>query len=658
MLLMLTSIFLFLLVYDLVSRGWEQSIFLKAFVFVGSLMILANLYLAFSWYSNWISNNPGQWLPSITYRPATTNLFAPFMYLTFHMSIPLFFATKRIFNKIFLGLIMASSLFVLYLTSSRSGWLAIFFGLIIWGSYFIFKEKTIFSLIINKFKSNKYLLFGTILLTIIFIFVGGILLYKQSIHPTHGNIFTSRSTLWGPAFTSFQNNPLFGQGQFTYGTSFLAENSTPPESVYVHAHSLYINLLAEMGVLGFVALLIFGVAYLKRLKLSFDQTKEKYIIVAIFAYLISFCVHCIFDSLHLEPALIWPLAILTGVAIANTTKEVEDQISHRPWWVLLLVGFAWFGIWTITPYYQAVELANSNQWQPAYEKFQQAVERDPWNGLAHQQLALSAAVLAQQGQQEMLDIATTALQTTIQHEPSWALNHANLAVLYLANNQPDQAVLEAQNAVKLAPRAPLYALNMGTILEQTGDTDQAQSAYLQALDLNPTWATASFWQESSLRANMLDSWLQDHPASPARTLEESQKILANNPHVSWAYNQLAKVQLEQNDLEAARQTLENAGMAYVNSTSDSIETQWLWAEYYSKTGDFTKAVEIGTYAIKHYNSFGVFGPGSFGVLQYAPRMFRMNAMALEIVPQMVDIPIPAIWLERSEFLNTWQERVQ
>jgi tetratricopeptide (TPR) repeat protein len=356
--------------------------------------------------------------------------------------------------------------------------------------------------------------------------------------------------------------------------------------------------------------------------------------------------------------LIWPLAILTGVAIANTTKEVEDQISHRPWWVLLLVGFAWFGIWTITPYYQAVELANSNQWQPAYEKFQQAVERDPWNGLAHQQLALSAAVLAQQGQQEMLDIATTALQTTIQHEPSWALNHANLAVLYLANNQPDQAVLEAQNAVKLAPRAPLYALNMGTILEQTGDTDQAQSAYLQALDLNPTWATASFWQESSLRANMLDSWLQDHPASPARTLEESQKILANNPHVSWAYNQLAKVQLEQNDLEAARQTLENAGMAYVNSTSDSIETQWLWAEYYSKTGDFTKAVEIGTYAIKHYNSFGVFGPGSFGVLQYAPRMFRMNAMALEIVPQMVDIPIPAIWLERSEFLNTWQERVQ
>ncbi len=61
--------------------------------------------------------------------------------------------------------------------------------------------------------------------------------------------------------------------------------------------------------------------------------------------------------------------------------------------------------------------------------FSQAVKRDPGNALAHQQLALTAAVLAQDGDQNMLDIAIQELETTIQLEPSWALNHANLAVL-------------------------------------------------------------------------------------------------------------------------------------------------------------------------------------------------------------------------------------
>lgn len=36
----------------------------------------------------------------------------------------------------------------------------------------------------------------------------------------------------------------------------------------------------------------------------------------------------------------------------------------------------------------------------------------------------------------------------------------------------------------------------------------------------------------------------------------------------------------------------------------------------------------------------------------------MNAMAMEIVPQMVEVPFPAIWQERADLLKSWQEQVQ
>jgi len=659
MLIMSTSLFLFFLASDLVKRNWPTDLFAKGFIFTGSLITIAGLYNAFTWYQSWLSINPGIWIPSITYRPGTANVLAPILNLTAILAIVYIYRSKGIVKKIFFAVIALAALFMLFLTSSRGGWLGAGAGLGFLMVMIGYLEKDRLVDIFIKIKANK-VLFGFLIISVLVVIgITGYILYKQAIHPTHGSIFNSRTAFWQTAIDTLKENPLLGQGPFTYGSAFLSFNSTPPGQVWTHAHSSLMNLLAEMGILGFLALALLAISYLRVfLKDFITKVRQNTLFLPTGAFILAYLIHSLFDSLHMEPALIWSLAILMGAAIAEnpqSLKQNNSSVKNRPWWVLLLIGFAWFGIWTITPYHQAVELANQNQWQPAYEKFQQAVERDPGNGLAHQQLGLSAAVLAQQGQQELLDVAIAALQTTIQHEPSWALNHANLASLYLANNQVDHAVLAAQNAFELAPRSPLYALNLGYILEQNGDEDQAKSAYLQALDLNPSWATASFWQESSLRTNTRDTWLQDHPANPTATISETEKILNENQHVSWAYNQLARVQLEQNDLEAARQTLDNAGLAYVNTPSDSTETQWLWAEYFAKTGDMQRAIETGNNAINRYNSYGVYGPGSFGVLQYAPRVFRMNAMAMEIVPQMLKLPVPEIWNEREELLAEWKK---
>jgi O-antigen ligase len=631
MFLMLVGVFLFLLAHDLVSRGWKITWFMQSFILVGTVLVLINLSEVLSWYLKWISNNPGIWIPSITYRPGTTNLMAPFMYLTFHMGLPFLIKPGRKIIKFGLGIIIFLALVVLYLTSSRGGWLGLFFGLIIWGVYFMTTAREKLKSWVRKLFSNK-LVFATVtMMLIVIITIGGILLYKQAVHPTHGNIFTSRAGLWGPAITAFKENPVFGQGPFTYGSSFLNENSAPPINVYAHAHGLYHNLLAEMGIVGFLAAALFAIFYFRTFKTQFAKSTQKILHLGIFAFMVSCAVHNIFDAFHLEPALLWPFAILAGAAIANPAFGIQKNTSNRPWWVLLLISFAWFGIWTITPYYQAVELANSNQWQPAYEKFQQAVERDPGNGLAHQQLGLSAAVLAQQGQQELLDVAIPALQTTIQHEPSWALNHANLSSLYFSNYDLQNGIIHSKQAIKLAPNSSLFKITV-----------------------NPTWdrtnISETYSVTSSIRGRLsIEEFINN---------KEYQNLLEKFHQYSWSYNVQAKIFLVKNDLESAKKSLQNSELVHSSSKNDSIETIWLWAEYYAKKGEYEKAIQKGNYAINEYSNYGIFGPGTFGILQYAPRIFRMNAMAMEIIPQMIDVPIPEIWIERSKQVKIWESEFQ
>jgi tetratricopeptide (TPR) repeat protein len=654
MFLMLVGVFLFLLTYDLISRGWKVEYFFKAFFLIGITITAFSLYEAGSWYLRWIRNNPGNWFPDITYRLGTGNLLPPFLILTFHIGIPIFSKTSKKLHRVIILLLVFLSMVVLYLTSSRGGWLGLFFGLLVWGVYFFKTAKEFIITNLKKLFTHKLLFIGIVLLLISLMVLGGFLLYKQTVHPTHGSVFSARDGYWGPAIDTFLEHPLFGQGQFTFASSFLRENSTPPNTFHQHAHSLYLNLLAEMGFVGLLAALLFMVMYFLKFRSIFQKSNDKLVLLSIFAFIVSCGVHNIFDAYHTKPAMLWPLAILAGAAISQPFVSTSDPRKPRPWGMMILISFTWFGIWAITPYYHGFELANQNQWKEAYQTFGQAVKRDPGNALAHQQLALTAAVLAQDGEQNMLDIAIQELESTIQLEPSWALNHANLSTLYFEKNEKDQAIQSAQKAVALAPAVPLYFLNSGYLLEKAGEKDQAHLAYIKTLDLNPDWSTASFWMETSLGKETLNRWIKTQPTQTSLNLSDAQEILNVNVQYSWAHNVMAKAQLDSGDLESARQSLENAGLAYVNTSIDLLETQWLWAEYYRQTGDMEKAIEIGKETIHRYTQYGVFGPGTFGSLQYAPNMFRLSAMALEIVPQMVDVPISNVWSKREDALQEWR----
>ncbi len=176
------------------------------------------------------------------------------------------------------------------------------------------------------------------------------------------------------------------------------------------------------------------------------------------------------------------------------------------------------------------------------------------------------------------------------------------------------------------------------------------------LQMEPDWADADYWTFSSLRQEVLKDWQSQNPVASMRTIAELEVQLQANLQSTWAYNQLAQAYLEQGNPDRAEGLLSDATLAYAGRPGELIETTWLKAEVFAARGDYQKAITIGEQAIQNFLSYGVYGPGSFGFLYYAPRMFRLPAIAMEIVPQMVDVPVPEKWMERQNRLQYWKTK--
>jgi tetratricopeptide (TPR) repeat protein len=663
MLIMSSSLFLFLLVYDLVNRGWSSGMFINGLLLAGSIITLTGLLNAAIWYRQWLIINPGDWLPSITYRPATANVLAPFNYLVALSGITAIYFSKNRVYKFFNTLLVLAAFLMLFLTSSRGGWLGVASGLVTLGFLIFIREKQRLKRYWTILTKKRILLTGLILISLISISIIGYLLYKQAIHPTHGSILSSRRAFWRIAIFTFKENPLFGQGPFTYGSAFLHDKSTPPSMIWVHAHSIMMNLMAEMGILGFGALLFLGFAFIKSFVLAIKKitTQNQPILFVAAAFLAAFLVHSLFDSLHMEPALIWSLAILLGASLATPKSEFplkSNNQKQKPWWVLIPLVTAWLGIWLIIPYHQGIHLANQNQWQAAREKLTVAVNRDPLSAIAHQQLAIVDAVLANQGEASRLAEAINQLENAIHYEPSWALNHANLAALYATAGNYSEALISAEKSIELAPAVGLYQLQLGVIAEKNNDINKATTAYRTALELEPSWSTTVFWSLSPLRIQVLNDWQMQQADAPKLTMQEIQQRFSQNTQSTWAYNQLAAAYLDEGNLNQAEILLNDAGLAYASKPAESIETEWLKAELSALQGNFEEAISHGETALNRYDSYSIYGPGTFGLLYYAPRMFRSPAIALEIVPQMETVPLPESWIERENQLNGWKSAFQ
>jgi O-Antigen ligase len=146
-----------------------------------------------------------------------------------------------------------------------------------------------------------------------------------------------RSDHWDVALDNYRAHKLAGTGAGTYETRWLAERSDPSETA--EAHSLYIEMLAELGIVGFVLVVTAIVAILAGL-LWRARGRRRPVYAALFAAILMWALHAGVDwDWELPAVSLWAFA-LAGVALANGTAGQRGPRPRSAWPLRIAIGLA------------------------------------------------------------------------------------------------------------------------------------------------------------------------------------------------------------------------------------------------------------------------------------------------------------------------------
>jgi tetratricopeptide (TPR) repeat protein/O-antigen ligase len=673
---LLFAIFLFSFFSDLVGHGIKAELVVKVLLLVGAIQASVLWAQVLQWYIGWLQGNPGNWLPTITYRLPVPNLIAFYLNPLILMASARLIYTKAKLSKFILLVYLAALLGLSYLASSRGAWLGMLVGFIFIAWFSAAKWRGILAGYWHKLIHHKAVLVLLVLIMVIMLSGGGWLLYRQTIHPTHGTVANSRTEFWGPAWQTFLNHPILGQGPSTYVTSWVSTYSVPTGMIFPHAHSVPLDLLAEMGIAGLLGFGVLYVATWRRMKINYSQPElvDRSVWIAAGASLAAFTIQGFFDCFHVEPMGLWELLILLGAACGgglalgpglwnripklfhgDLREKWENLVKgfekiKRPWWVLLILLAAWLNLRSLYPFASGVQAGEQGDWATAVRELQDAVAYDPMNSVAQAQLGLANSQMYP-GNPEF---AILNFENAVKLDPAWGLNHANLGALYLEQGDIPKAREQFQEAVERSFNSSLFYLNLGVTAEVMQDWTAAGAAYQNALNHAYDSSPAYFWRQTDFRKQVYSEWLADQVDQTIPTLEDLQIAVVSQPESAQNYLNLAERYLELNSLDQAEHTLGKAGLAYYANDFEQREWVWLNAKLAAAKGDFNKAVIFGESAVQTYLFQGISDPGyDHDTIIYYQTGFRQPALSVEMVPKLVVNPVTDRWGERMNALGDW-----
>jgi hypothetical protein len=130
---------------------------------------------------------------------------------------------------------------------------------------------------------------------------------------------TYRGDYWRVALDSFADNPIGGVGTAGFQVEWIRERDS--RVFAFDAHSLYIETLAELGIVGFALLAAFAAAVAGGLRRRFREAPGDPLLAAAAAVLGAFAVHAGLDWDWEVPAVTLPALLLAAAAIQRTRPQ-------------------------------------------------------------------------------------------------------------------------------------------------------------------------------------------------------------------------------------------------------------------------------------------------------------------------------------------------
>ena len=484
------------------------------------------------------------------------NYFAEYLIVPLPLAISLFFTTRNRTHKILLLVGILAMGGSLLFTFTRGSYLAIgissifmfFLFLASRGEGFIKENKKIFIFVL------------TLIILVTFLFVLPNPLNKPSTviskiksrisvgQLIQGHNIKRRIAIWGFTTLIIKDKPILGSGLGTfkynslnYQAKFFGQGENRflyPYEIADKVHNEYLQLWAELGIIGLGIFLWFIIAYfnygIKLLKKLKDEYRQG-IVIGLMGGVAAVLVDAVFGfPLHL-PATIVLFWLFIGLTISlsyyeNHTEQGVKTVRFKgtqlkakgdgsdrterniyrfkPLLYLIIILLSLFlCVMVIRPFvsqiyeFYGVEHAKKADYDTAAKYFQEALKWNPYFGMMYYNLG---QIISRKG------IYTPAIENFEKAEKY--MDHPNLpgrlAYLYLKKGQVDKAIVKLKQAISYQKNeksmVPLYT-DLGNNYIRVGEYKLAELALKNALKIDPNYIKAHYdLAVVYLRQNKLD----------------------------------------------------------------------------------------------------------------------------------------------------------
>ncbi len=457
------------------------------------------------------------------------NFFAEYLIILLPVAITFFLSSsKKIFN-IFLLLIIFTMGESLIFTFTRGSYLGLAVSLIfmfllflkIQGKKFVYKNNKIIILIIEAI---------VIIVVALFIMANPISESQVNLSEFEERIsipkvsesssFGRRIAIWKFTESMIKDQPLLGSGLGTFKYNTLkyqakffdqGQNRTIyPYGFAQKAHNEYLQLWAELGIIGlsiFIWLMVsyfnYGIKMLRKTKNDYKQG----ILIGLMGAVVAILVDSLFGFPFHLPASIILFWVVLGLSMVigkdnnqiqenfKKKKKLDRGFSFELILKIIVISFSIFLIATlIRPfmarvdwYYGTKELENEN-WDGAINICSDAVKWDPWFGQGYYDIGYS---LMRKG---LFYEAEKYFEKAQKYIDLPGLPN-NLSAVYINTGQLDKGIIELKQAILYQKdeklMVPLYC-TLGSVYNKQEKTELAEKSFKNALKIDPDFVNARY----------------------------------------------------------------------------------------------------------------------------------------------------------------------
>ena len=507
----LIYIFWFYILISLMREGHQRAVFEVLFLAAGVLIIVSLAEFS-SWYfglgfagfnQGWFSIGgltnpiPPEW-HKLALAMNVSTILGNYVILLLPVVMAWGLSTKKIDYTIGFGMIAIGLALVLFGTGSRGSWGAVVPAIGVLAGFQLLRHEKLKSFIPSK-------LIILAMISGVVIIAAGIFLFTFQSSNTSD---IRRVDMWESAVEIAQDNPITGVGTYQFGTEFrFIRDTSLIQDKLVSAHNLWLNTLAELGIIGLVLLIGVQITFFLlwiRVWSNTESIPQKIRLEGILAALIGYFVHSLIDAFNLGATVLVIMIYVAYVVSRANLPTVKIPALYRwgryPITAILAIYFIWLirvDVAELRFLFGLADIVDEN-YTEALDRIERAQSLDNLS-VYDLQYANVLGILADENPDEYLDSAIDHHLSSLEENLTFDIGFANLATLYAQQGNYEQAIIHMTTAADIHPDIWQYWLKLGEYQEELGLEDEAINSYINALELNLEITASAFWDTSTIK---------------------------------------------------------------------------------------------------------------------------------------------------------------